>query len=106
MLPVEGLHHQRHYTGAASAKQNGVNGYAFGVLPLRRNHRTLARGGCKPRVRMSCLAPGDRSPRPPQPVEQFGRLFSVMLSHQMSPSSVRAQLVKIEFLAAVSMALR
>src|SRR2546426_10463991 len=32
--------------------------------------------------------------------------FSVMLSHQMSPSSVMAQLVKIEFLAAVSMALR
>src|SRR5437899_10848897 len=29
-----------------------------------------------------------------------------MLSHQMSPSSVMAQLVKIEFLAAVSMALR
>src|SRR5207244_8468640 len=32
--------------------------------------------------------------------------FSVMLSHQMSPSYVMAQLVKIEFLAAVSMALR
>src|SRR5207245_9423050 len=29
-----------------------------------------------------------------------------MLSHQMSPSSVMAQFVKIEFLAAVSMALR
>ena len=98
MLPVERLAHERHDGRAAAAEEERVDRHARRVLPLRRDRRALrgrrreAGVGVRGRV---CRTPGVQS-LPCQSIAWAGG-SGVMPSHQTSPSSVSAQLVKIVF---------
>ena len=98
MLPVERLAHERHDGRAAAAEQDGVDRHAGGVLPLGCDRRALGRGRGEARVRVRGRLVGVRASsrcRASRSRAAGGSL--VMPSHQTSPSSVSAQLVKIEF---------
>ena len=79
MVPVVGLEHQRHQAGAAPAKDKDVDGHALGLFPVRADDGAL--GG---RRRKASIGVG-------------GRLIALGRPVQISPSSVSAALVKIEF---------
>ena len=97
VLPVARLGHQRHGVAAAAAEEDRVERHAVRVVPLRRAWCRTARSACSSgefgwRGQLavdsgvqSCFF---------QSVRCAGG--SPMPSHQMSPSSVSATLVKIE----------
>ena len=79
-------------------KRNASIGHAGGVLPLGRDRRALGGRGGEARVRVRGGLLGAGRPVLAVPVDQVRRAArSVIPSHHTSPSSVRAQLVKIEF---------
>ena len=106
MLPVERLVHERHHRGAPAAEQDRVDRHAGAGS----SHSGAIDGHCAAGVvkRAFGWAAGvsesgvQSSPR--QSIACAGG-SAVMPSHQTSPSSVRAQLVKIEFAATVAIAL-
>ena len=105
MLPVARLEHQRHDGRAAAAEQHRVDRHALRVLPLGRDRRALRRrrgeAGVRVRGRVR-RTPGVQS-LPCQSIACAGG-SPVSPSHQTSPSSVVAQLVKIELRSSVSIA--
>ena len=105
VLPVVGLEHQRDDRGAAAAEEDGADRHALGVLPLGGDGGVLAAGAVKRALGWAAGVPfaGVQS-SPFQSVRCAGG-SSVMPSHQMSPSSVSAVLVKMQLPSRVKMAL-
>ena len=98
VLPVERLVHERHDGRAAAAEQEGVDRHAGRVLPLGRDRRALRGRRREARVGMRGRRVGRRaSSRCRASRSRAPGGSSVMPSHQTSPSSVSAQLVKIAF---------
>ena len=104
VLPVERLGDQGHHARPAPAEKEGVDRHSVGVLPLGGDRGALGRGRREPRVRVrGGLSESGVQSLPRQSIAWSGR-SSVIPSHQTSPSSVRAQLVKIEFARSVAIA--
>ena len=93
--------------GAAAAEDDAVDRHAVRVLPLGIDGRALHGGRGEAGVRMGGGAAAIRRPVLAGPVDEVrGRLAVVMPSHQTSPSSVRATLVKMVFAFIDSIAMR
>ena len=105
VLPVEGLLDQRHHGRAATAEEEGVDRHAGRVLPLVGDRRALRGRGREAGVRVGRRARRTRaSSRCRASRSRASGGSPVIPSHQMSPSSVLAQLVKIELRSIVFIA--
>ena len=106
MLPVAGLVHERHDRRAAAAEHDRRDRHAGRVLPLGGDRRALGGGHGEAGVGMGGRRVGLRASSRCrcQSIACAGG-SPVSPSHQMSPSSVLAQLVKIVFSLTVSIAL-
>ena len=101
--PVARLGHQRHGGRAAAAEDEGVDGHAIRVVPIRVEHRVVGRRrtvkrefGCAAGRSLPSAFGRSRGVQslPCQSIRCAGGV-SVMPSHQTSPSSVSATLVKM-----------
>jgi hypothetical protein len=96
VLPVEGLGHQRDVGGPAAAEEDGRDRHALRVLPLGSIDGHCEAGAVKRALGWAAgVADSGVQSLPFQSI-RWAALSSVRPSHQTSPSSVRATLVKIE----------
>jgi len=97
VVPVIGLIDQRYNTAATASEDKNIYGDPGRVFPVIADDRAVRRKGGKAGIgwAASTLLSGVQS-RPFQSMRCEGTSL-VIPSHQTSPSSVRAQLVKITF---------
>ena len=97
VLPVERLGDERDVGGPAAAEQDRRDRHAGRVLPLRSDRRALLGRSGEAGVGVGGRGAGLGRPVVALPVDQVGRdVSSVRPSHQTSPSSVFATLVKMQ----------
>src|SRR5437879_4590143 len=82
VLPVEGFSNQGDDARTPATEEDGVDGHAFRILPLWRDDWALLGLSGKPRVGMGRFTGRCRSPRPSQPVDQFG---GFIVRHPLPP---------------------
>src|SRR5437667_1101334 len=82
VLPVEVFSTQGDDAGTPATGEDRVDGHAFRILPLRGDDRAPLGLSGKPGVGMGSVTARRRSPRPSQPVDQFGRFIA---RHSLPP---------------------
>ena len=106
VAPVERLEHQRHVLARAAAEDERADRHAGGVFPVGIDATGTALAGAVKRE-FGCAADAAAAGRPILALSSRSdglAALSVMPSHQTSPSSVSAVLVKIALLAQLAIA--